>query len=522
MGQKPLESIDMGGLMPTLLDFERMPGRYRLALREPGLLFEQTLAVLQLAAGRPVKGLAPWGTTREAQAAQQTTQRAARFFVRTVLLRAGTDHYALLGLQPGFEPEALRDHYRLLIRLTHPDFSAPGTEWPADAASRINIAHGVLGSAVQRAQYDASLKAAASAMPQGKPTAPTPTPASPVATPRPAPAAHPRSFEDRERIAQQRAQQRTQQRRKIALVTGGALACAALLWLATPGSNDGSLMAQRAPRAAQPDSVTEDAKALANKLMASAAQLKEQPGAAPAAERTAAPELALALAPVAVPAPAAVPATAPVVAVAPVPAPAPVVAVVAVAPLRAAAPVAEPIATPVAAPVVMPIAAPVATPAPKPVVTPSVEPAMEPVAVAVAVVAAAAPTTAPRQSQASAEVPLTLARVQPMLAQVLDGLQSGHGENVTQWLYGPWRDHPAANTFVTTYTRLVAGQRVVQLGQVKLRSRWMAEQFVVDGVVELHVQDSGAVQQVRRLQMSAHFVPKGGQAVLTQVVLNNP
>lgn len=129
---------------------------------------------------------------------------------------------------------------------------------------------------------------------------------------------------------------------------------------------------------------------------------------------------------------------------------------------------------------------------------------------------------APQEPKAPAEAPLTMAHVQPKLMQVLNGLQSGHGENVTQWLDGPWREHPAASTFVKTYTQLVAGQRVVQLGQVKLRSRWMAEQFVVDGVVELHVQDSSTVQQVRRLQMRAHFVPKGGQAVLTQVVLNNP
>jgi hypothetical protein len=115
-----------------------------------------------------------------------------------------------------------------------------------------------------------------------------------------------------------------------------------------------------------------------------------------------------------------------------------------------------------------------------------------------------------------------MARVQPKLAQVLSGLESGRGENVTRWLDGHWRDHPAANTFIKNYTQLVAGQRVVQLGQVKLRSRLVAEQFVVDGVVELYVQDSGAVQQVKRLQVSAYFVPQDGQAMLTQVVLNRP
>lgn len=136
----------------------------------------------------------------------------------------------------------------------------------------------------------------------------------------------------------------------------------------------------------------------------------------------------------------------------------------------------------------------------------------EPAALAVAAI----------EPKAPAEAPLTMARVQPKLAQVLSGLESGRGENVTQWLDGHWRDHPAANAFVKNYTQLVAGQRVVQLGQVRLRSRLVAEQFVVDGVVELYVQDSGAVQHVKRLQVSAYFVPKGGQAMLTQVVLNRP
>ena len=127
-------------LVPALLDFEKRPGRYRLALREPGILFEQPHAVLLLAAGRAVKGLTPLKPGPQANAVQQ----AARYFVRAAMLRPNADHYTLLGLTPGFDPQTLRDHYRLMIRLTHPDFAASGEAWPADAASRINIAHDVL------------------------------------------------------------------------------------------------------------------------------------------------------------------------------------------------------------------------------------------------------------------------------------------------------------------------------------------------------------------------------------------
>jgi hypothetical protein len=42
------------------------------------------------------------------------------------MLRPGADHYTLLGLKPAFDSATLRDHYRMLMRLTHPDFSGGG------------------------------------------------------------------------------------------------------------------------------------------------------------------------------------------------------------------------------------------------------------------------------------------------------------------------------------------------------------------------------------------------------------
>mgnify|MGYP006174009651 FL=1 len=149
---------DWSSLLPALLDFERSPGRYRVVLREPRPLFEHTLAVLQLAVGRSVDGLADLA---HEPAQTDELKRAARFFVRTVLLRPGVDHYTLLGLAPGCEADELREHYRLMIRLTHPDFAAgSGEAWPADAATRINQANDVLSSFGRRSDYDATLAAA--------------------------------------------------------------------------------------------------------------------------------------------------------------------------------------------------------------------------------------------------------------------------------------------------------------------------------------------------------------------------
>lgn len=144
-------------LLPALLDFERSPGRYPVVLREPRPLFEHIGSVMLLAAGRPVEGM-PLAPPNEPE-----LRRAARYFVRTVMLRPGADPFTLLGLRPGFDPAQLRAHYRLMIRLTHPDFGAAGERWPADAATRVNVARGLLSAPPQRALSAATAPTGAAA-----------------------------------------------------------------------------------------------------------------------------------------------------------------------------------------------------------------------------------------------------------------------------------------------------------------------------------------------------------------------
>ena len=71
---------DWNRLLPTLLDFERSPGRYPVRLREPRPLFDGVGSVMLLASGRAVQGLpaTPWN--------EAELRRAARYFVRTVML----------------------------------------------------------------------------------------------------------------------------------------------------------------------------------------------------------------------------------------------------------------------------------------------------------------------------------------------------------------------------------------------------------------------------------------------------
>ncbi|GAA6142176.1 J domain-containing protein [Hydrogenophaga sp. 5NK40-0174] len=137
-------------LVLTLLDFQRRPGRYAVLNRNPRLLFDNLYTILLLASGKEVlllKEMRP-GPKREVRA-----RRAARYFVRTVLLRPGASPELLLGLPETFDARTVREHYRLMMRMTHPDMHAASAatppSWPADAAQRINLAHQVLSSAAR-------------------------------------------------------------------------------------------------------------------------------------------------------------------------------------------------------------------------------------------------------------------------------------------------------------------------------------------------------------------------------------
>lgn len=132
----------------ALLDYQQSPGRHSVAMREPRVLFDNTLTLLMLAADRHME--LPGG-----QSPPQAVRQAARYFVRTAMLRPANDHYTLMGVKPETDIPTLREHYRLLMRLTHPDFLNKDDAWPVDAAARVNRAHDALSSSDKRAAYDA-------------------------------------------------------------------------------------------------------------------------------------------------------------------------------------------------------------------------------------------------------------------------------------------------------------------------------------------------------------------------------
>ena len=466
-------------LLATLHEFERTPGRFSLSLREPRLLFDEAHAVLWLAAGRSVDEL---GLAAEEEA---SARRAARFFVRTALLRQGSDHYTLLGLTQAASSEQVREHYRLMIRLTHPDFEAGGEHWPSDAASRINIANDVLSSAVRRREYDESLQ------PATPPVASQATKASPVpaqAVPKPTAA----SARRKAPRAGGRWSGGLSTRTKAVLAGLGALLSAGALWLLN-GTDSGSLTARQR-------SINEDTASYVESGLGFGLGLRPAPSSAAAAAQPVARSEGVALARPTATQPAAAAPVAPAAA-------APVIA----APVRMATAEAD-----TAAGVSLQIARQLTAVRAEPVVAtaaevlPSSAPTLAPAAIAPATVVAVAAQR------------LTMQQVHPLMSNVLASLPSGRGETLAQWIAPEWRSRPSNQAFVSQFNQWLAGQRVKEVNKIALSSQPQGDNLIVDGVVQVTTLQTAAGEQARSLRLRALFQPQDGQAVLTQLTASEP
>jgi DnaJ-like protein len=105
---------------------------------------------------------------------------AALQFIREVMLAPGASHYRKLGTEPDAPIERIRDHYRELISIFHPDrINAEARPGDADLAAVVNQAYNALKHPESRARYDRLQSARASK-------------ASPVSQPSPSPRKPPR------------------------------------------------------------------------------------------------------------------------------------------------------------------------------------------------------------------------------------------------------------------------------------------------------------------------------------------
>lgn len=494
-------------LLGALFEYESMPGRFPLALREPRILFENARELLVMSSGRGMAGF----TAVEAENAK----RAAIFFVRTAMFRSAADHYTLVGLQPGCSDKQLSDHYRLLMRLMHPDFATAGDPWPLDAAVRINQAHDTLASPAQRAEYDYLLSNGLKrSFGIHSPAAVLPTPT-----------------EGAVRLALRRWP-------VPVAALAGVLVIALLLFQLPIGQNQEVAASLSLVVPPQVDATRVEAKGspppptgvkegpLGMKFETVLALASPPSFSAPAA-KPAAKAVIQPLPTQAKPEPR----TLPDKAVKPVPTVMPMAVVEeprrppAVRESSAAVPGVVTSATSRVAPV---------APSPRsvspgitvfqPQVVPLTPSAPQPVpatAVSALATVAPAPATALQPVGSTGNSPsstgLSLADAQLAMGQLLQTMQSGRGEDILKGLDRSLRQSAGAADLVSAYNHLVGASRAVVLGPVQLRGRPQADRLVVDGVVQLFLQDQGQPAPVRELRVRALFMQRGDQVVMTEL-----
>ncbi|MGH8574276.1 MAG: J domain-containing protein, partial [Gammaproteobacteria bacterium] len=155
-------------LFSLALDFYRQPLRHRWvnAARPLPAGAEDLLASVAAGSGSLERRAASLGVTPE------ELRAAGRFFIHQVWLVEGADPYRTLGLAPGASLEQVRDHYRKLIRLHHPDRAGALGEWGAGYAARINRAYRLLRDPGKRPERAAQTQPVAEQGPKRRTTSP--------------------------------------------------------------------------------------------------------------------------------------------------------------------------------------------------------------------------------------------------------------------------------------------------------------------------------------------------------------
>ena len=106
-------------------------------------------ALIQLAGGKVPMSLSYFAASDGS--ARPEVQKSASRFVAEVLLSPVCNHFTTLGVSPDVDAGELRDNFRRLMALVHPDARPVG--FPEDAASRVNRAYAVLADTNTRETY---------------------------------------------------------------------------------------------------------------------------------------------------------------------------------------------------------------------------------------------------------------------------------------------------------------------------------------------------------------------------------
>ncbi|WP_395686647.1 DnaJ domain-containing protein [Caenimonas koreensis] len=455
----------------ALLDYQSSPGKFALLNREPAVLFSSMKDVLQIAAGRAAD-------EADSVTPSDELRRAASFFMRGAMLNQTADHYALLGVDRKATTDVVKDHYRLMMRLMHPDFAPRdgGAEWAPDTASRVNRAYETLSSTELRQQYDATL-------------APQPVSAALTSQAIRAAAETPAPVDPRSRL------------KSIAVVMGG-LAVILLGVLLFGGSDRESLVQRQNEPAEQVEPVVEvKARApepaptpVAELAPAPAAGAKAEGAIAPAAPRVAysvLPSLPMIVGQL----DQARPFVGMIMPAAKAPAatnPSPTLKIsTAVSSMQATRPTpAVPVSTAIAAPAIQPPPSPLA-----------------PTQLAVA-----PPEVAPALARPNPGV--TIAQVHPLLAELVQQVESGTGDRLLSVLDRDARRSPAALALVRQYNSLVDGG-TVKVSHVQFRTEPQEGRLLVTGYLIMEVASPNNSPAGKELVLQAEFVSRNGAVIMT-------
>ena len=141
-----------------LLWYYEEPRRYRAEGRRRDAPILESAVVLKLALGRRVDFAR--AELRE-PATTATLRDAAGMYVRFLFFRPDATPYQVLGLTSGATPEAIKESFRLIMHLVHPDRQDERVVWPESYAALANRAYGILRDQDSRVRFDREAQARA-------------------------------------------------------------------------------------------------------------------------------------------------------------------------------------------------------------------------------------------------------------------------------------------------------------------------------------------------------------------------
>jgi hypothetical protein len=132
-----------------LLLYLRDPAHLRMQSRYGGPLVDSEI-VMKLALGRRVE----FGDPSLTSARPEKLREAAVAYVRQFNFRLDATPYEVLGIAPDASEQTVKESFRLLMQLVHPDRQNGRAAWPEAFAARANQAYAVLRDPETRAGLD--------------------------------------------------------------------------------------------------------------------------------------------------------------------------------------------------------------------------------------------------------------------------------------------------------------------------------------------------------------------------------